>query len=140
MGNSQSMQKINYEDVQNLLQGSDESLLINTMQLNEQTCLIPKTCFASNEEKLINELISDDKKETTIFIYGKNSNEEKIYQKYNDLKALGFKNVYLYLGGMFEWLLLQDIYGKELFPTTTMELDILKYRPISNNLKTIRYN
>lgn len=140
MGNSQSIKKINYEDVQNLLQGSDESLLINTMQLNEQTCLIPKTCFASNEEKLINELISEDKKETTIFIYGKNSNEEKIYQKYNELKSLGFKNVYLYVGGMFEWLLLQDIYGTELFPTTIMELDILKYRPISNNVKTIRYN
>ena len=29
---------------------------------------------------------------------------------------------------MFEWLLLQDIYGNELFPTTSKELDILKYK------------
>ena len=30
---------------------------------------------------------------------------------------------------MFEWLLLQDIYGTELFPTTTKEVDLLKYKP-----------
>ena len=29
---------------------------------------------------------------------------------------------------MFEWLLLQDIYGYDNFPTTIKELDILKYR------------
>jgi hypothetical protein len=31
--------------------------------------------------------------------------------------SLGFKNVYIYLGGMFEWLLLQDVYGQKEFPT-----------------------
>ena len=41
---------------------------------------------------------------------------------------LGFQTVYLYVGGMFEWLCLQDIYGNEEFPTTTRELDILKYK------------
>ena len=41
-------------------------------------------------------------------------------------------NVFIYSGGMFEWLCLQDIYGNELFPTTKKELDILKYKPISN--------
>ena len=34
----------------------------------------------------------------------------------------------MYTGGIFEWLLLQDIYGKDEFPTTSEELDILKYR------------
>ena len=37
--------------------------------------------------------------------------------------------VYLYLGGLFEWLLLQDIYGFDDFPTTSRQLDILKYKP-----------
>ena len=32
---------------------------------------------------------------------------------------------------MFEWLLLQDIYGNEQFPTLGKELDILKYKPSS---------
>jgi hypothetical protein len=30
---------------------------------------------------------------------------------------------------MFEWLLLQDIYGAAEFPTTKKELDLLKYKP-----------
>ena len=29
---------------------------------------------------------------------------------------------------MFEWLMLQDIYGKDLFPTTKKEVDLLKYK------------
>ena len=66
-----------------------------------------------------------------IIIYGKNSNDEKIYKKYQQLLTLGFYNVYIYMGGMFEWLLLQDIYGSAEFPTTSKELDILKYKPSS---------
>lgn len=62
-------------------------------------------------------------------IYGKNSNDETIYKKYTQLSKLGFVNVYVYLGGLFEWLMLQDIYGTEEFSTTSRELDILKYKP-----------
>lgn len=142
MGNTQSIQKINYEDIQTFIQdkNTSESILINTMQVDEQKCLIPKTCLATNEEIIINELISESKKDVTIFIYGKNSNEEKIYEKYNELKSLGFQNVYLYVGGLFEWLLLQDIYGDELFPTTCKELDIIKYKPNTNNVRMLRYS
>ena len=54
-----------------------------------------------------------------------NYNENKCKQITN----LGFKYVYLYCGGLFEWLLLQEIYGREEFPTTNYTLDILKYKP-----------
>jgi hypothetical protein len=37
--------------------------------------------------------------------------------------------VYVYTGGLFEWLMLQDIYGEKEFPTSKKELDILKYKP-----------
>jgi len=47
------------------------------------------------------------------------------------LTSLGFYNVYIYIGGIFEWLLLQDIYGEKEFPTTNKELDLLKYKPSS---------
>ena len=67
-------------------------------------------------------------KNINIIIYGKNSNDEKIYNKYNQLISLGFYNVYIYSGGLFEWLMLQDIYGEKEFPTTKKELDILKYK------------
>ena len=67
-----------------------------------------------------------------ITIYGKNcQEEEKIIKKYKQLQKLGFKNIYIYCGGLFEWLLLQDIYGKDEFPTTIKENDILKYKSIS---------
>ena len=36
--------------------------------------------------------------------------------------------MYIYSGGLFEWLLLQDVYGKDEFPTMGCELDILKYK------------
>ena len=41
-------------------------------------------------------------------------------------------NTKLYIGGLFEWLLLQDIYGDDEFKTTKKELDILKFKPQSN--------
>ena len=70
-------------------------------------------------------------KNVTIFIYGRNNNDETVIQKHKQIIALGFKNVYVYSGGLFEWLLMQDIYGEENFPTTTKELDILRYKPTS---------
>ena len=48
--------------------------------------------------------------------------------KYKQLTDFGFKNVFVYRGGLFEWLLLQDIYGEEQFKTTTKVIDILKYK------------
>jgi len=74
-----------------------------------------------------------------IVIYGKNSNEDNLVQKYSQLENLGFKNVYIYPGGLFEWLCLQDIYSDDLFPTTKKEIDILKYKPISSLNKSNYY-
>ena len=130
MGNSQSTSiKINYEDIQFIIQNSENCLLINTLSSEEQNCLITKTINIHNEENIINNCMNNGVKEIKIVIYGKNSNDEKIYDKYNQLHSLGFYNVYIYTGGLFEWLMLQDIYGEKEFPTTTKELDILKYKP-----------
>jgi hypothetical protein len=71
-----------------------------------------------------------------MIIYGMNSTDDKIVKKYNQLISLGFTNVFIYSGGMFEWLLLQDIFGNDEFPTTSRENDLLKYKgkKISNHL------
>ena len=127
MGNSQSMQKINYEDMQTVIKNHNNFLLINTLQPTDQTCLISHTILIDKEETLINKWIRENKS-IKIIVYGRNCNDEKTYKKYEQLVGLGFTNVYIYVGGMFEWLLLQDIYGNELFPTTSKELDILKYK------------
>ena len=103
-------------------------LLMNTLPLSEQLCLISNTLTPQKEETLMNRYLNSNKN-IRIIIYGRNSNDETIYKKYNQLINLGFTNVYLYLGGLFEWLLLQDIYGFDDFPTTSRQLDILKYKP-----------
>ena len=82
---------------------------------------------ALQEEQIITKYVRSNKS-VRIIIYGRNSNDEKIYKKYQQLIGLGFSNVYAYIGGLFEWLLLQDIYGSDEFPTTTVQRDILKYK------------
>ena len=130
MGNTQmSSIKINYEDVQYIIKNPEGHLLINTLSNLEQNCLIVNTMNINNEETIINNCIKRGSKDIKIIIYGKNSNDEKLYNKYNQLTSLGFHNVYIYIGGLFEWLMLQDIYGEKDFPTTKKELDILKYKP-----------
>ena len=129
MGNSQSIRKINYEDLQYVIKNSEIYILINTLNETEQNCLIPNTINIRNEEELINKCIQNGNKKIKIIIYGRNCNDEKIYSKYQQLITLGFYHVYIYSGGLFEWLLLQDIYGADEFPTTKKELDILKYKP-----------
>ncbi len=129
MGNSQSIQKINYEDIQYIIKNPEGVVLINVLGVSEQDCLIPSTISISKEIELINECIRTHHKNIKIVIYGRNCNDEKIYEKYSQLNSLGFYNIYIYPGGLFEWLLLQDIYGRDLFPTTSNELDILKYKP-----------
>jgi len=130
MGNTQSIRKINFEDIQAVIKNPDIYLLINTLSADEQYCLIKNTINISDEELLINKFLSSPTG-IRIIIYGKNSNDEKIYKKYQQLLSLGFCHVFIYMGGLFEWLLLQDIYGCEEFPTTSRQLDVLKYKPIS---------
>jgi len=124
--------KINYEDVQEASKVRFKQLrcvMINTLRLEEQECLIYGTLPANKEEMIINHLIKIGRKECFLIVYGKNSNDETAYRKYAQLKKLGFKNVGIYVGGMFEWLLLQDIYGEKEFPTTKRELNILRFKP-----------
>ena len=129
MGNINSIQninKINFEDMQ-LIINNKKYIIINTLQENNQSCLIKNTIPAIEEVAILNKYINNYKN-IYIIIYGKNNNDEKIFSKYQQLIKLGFINVYLYIGGLFEWLLLQDVYGFENFPTTSNEIDLLKYK------------
>jgi 23S rRNA pseudoU1915 N3-methylase RlmH len=129
MGNTSSMNKINFEDVQYSLSQKDAILIINTLSENEQECIIPNTITPEKEINIINNLLRNGNKNIKIIIYGKNCNDDKMYKKYQQLQSLGFYNIYLYVGGLFEWLMLQDIYGEKEFPTSKKELDILKFKP-----------
>lgn len=141
MGNSHSSNnKINYEDMQHIVKHPEQHILINTLSENEQYCLIPNTLTITQEEVFINKLIQSGNSEIKIIIYGKNCNDDKLYKKQQQLTSLGFYNVYIYLGGLFEWLCLQDIYGADDFPTTQKELDLLKYKSTKTlNVHLIEY-
>ena len=129
MGNSPYSIKINYQDVSYAIKNKENYLLINTLSANEQECLLPNTVDIKKEEILLNDLMAKYNKDVNIILYGKNQNDDSIYAKEKQLTSLGFSNVYIYTGGLFEWLMLQDIYGENMFPTTKKELDILKYKP-----------
>ena len=128
-----SIKYVNFEDIQIICKNQKSStIMINTLLLNQQNCLIKTTVPAIQEEHIINQFIQQKQLSVYIIIYGKNNNEDdSIIKKYKQLKNLGFSNIFIYKGGLFEWLLLQDIFGEEEFPTTSKENDILKYKPTS---------
>ena len=129
MGNTPFFRKINFEDMKLVLRNPEAYILINTLPIQEQQCLLPFTIPCGEEEQRINQFLQEKRKTISIILYGKHSNDETLFRKYDQLIKLGFTNVYMYCGGLFEWLLLQDIYGREDFPTTTKELELLKYKP-----------
>ena len=133
MGNFNSIQQINFEDVQYSLKTNpiQQFIIISTLQ-STHSCFIQNTVPPEQEETLINDIIQNKKmNQVSIIIYGLNDCDETVINKHKQLQKYGFKSLYVYLGGMFEWMLLQDIYGQEHFPTTKKQLDILKYKPKS---------
>lgn len=133
MGSAQSINKINFEGMQNIINNNTTKgkfIIINTLDTNNQDCLIKNTILPDKEIEELNKYLREDKN-INIVIYGENCSDNKIVSKYNQLYKLGFTNLYVYIGGLFEWLLLQDIYGDEEFPTTNIILDILKYKGTS---------
>ena len=124
--------KISFEDVQFILKSSHKTdfIIINTLPITEQECLIKNTISYDSEEKIINELMTKyEFKKYKFIIYGKHSNDDSVEKKAKQLLNLGFSNAFVYPGGLFEWMLLQDIYGFDEFPTTKKVLDILKFKP-----------
>ena len=135
MGNQVSLvPKVSYEDIQMVVYQNTNiphtTLIINTLPPSLQHCLIKTTVDIRYEEQLVNSMFHKNP-DIMIIVYGKNSNDITILHKYEQLVKLGFTNVHIYTGGIFEWMLLYEIYGKELFKITRYEIDILRYRPKS---------
>lgn len=112
---------ISYETV-----NSKNYTLITT--LSDGECFIKDTLTPNEEVSFINDCISTNNQKN-IIIYGRNYLDKTIYDQYNKLNSLGFDKIYLYPGGIFEWLLLQETFGCDMFETNYSEKDILKYRP-----------
>lgn len=120
---------IGFEDMLYILKQREQYILVNTLPINQQQCLIKHTLSLDSEVSTLNDLIERQSYQTKIAIYGSHHCDPTVEKKQKQLFELGFTHVYLYRGGLFEWLLLQDIYGRSEFPTTSNTLDILHYRP-----------
>ena len=124
-------QLVNFDFMQRATHSSDY-FIINVLPSNEQDCLICGTISATNEEEMLNKMMqSITTVNRKIVIYGKNCNDETVSVKLQQLQNLGLYDVFIYRGGLFEWMLLQDIYGDKEFPTTKSDLDILRFKPTS---------
>jgi len=129
MGNVySSFSSYTFDKIQNKIICNADIVLINTLSLDEQCCLIKNTLHANKEADFMNQLLNKDKNKE-IIVYGRNHRDLKVTEKYNQLKKLGFVNVYIYFGGLFEWLLLHIVYKEFNFPIdgTFDENDLLKY-------------
>jgi len=135
MGNANSINnfnKVNFENIQEYIKTNNSNIiLLNTITKEKQKHNILNTIEIESEETIINNLIKTDNKAKIIYIYGENCNDITVINKYIQLKKLGFNNIHIYLGGLFEWLLLQDIYGNEAFPIIKNidNIDFLIYKP-----------
>ncbi|ADX05949.1 hypothetical protein 162322554 [Organic Lake phycodnavirus 1] len=122
MGNIySSFPMVHFEDI------FKHDVIINTLPEHEQFCLIDKTLNINEEINTMNQYLKTNKK-IWVVVYGKNYRDKTIIKKFNQLKKLGFTNVSIYFGGMFEWLMLQEIYGSDNFKTQGNTLDILQFK------------
>jgi len=122
--------RIGFDDVLEAIKSPGSHYLINTLPITEQDCLIHNTLPCDKEEELINTLLESYEINTKkIILYGKNGCDNTVYAKYDQLTKLGIAGVHIYVGGLFEWLLLRDVYGSALFKLKGSTDDILKYRP-----------
>lgn len=119
MGNV--VHKASFEDVEYAQEG--HAVIISVLPEHE-TVLIKGTVLPHDEVGRVEKAIA---RKEYIIVYGRNSNDEAVYTKYDQLVKLGGRPL-VYPGGLFEWLLLQDIFGERL-QTTAHTLDILRYRP-----------
>ena len=121
---------VGFEDVKKVVLNPGKYILINTLPSDSQDTLIQTTVPCEREETVINEMISDyNSPDRPIVIYGRNSCDRTVDAKHAQLRSLGINDIYIYAGGLFEWLLLHDIYGADEFPIRTLKPpDILRFR------------
>jgi len=131
MGNHESaIKKVNFDDII-MISKDSKHFLIHVMEKEDEDLLIKGTLSINEEIEKMNSLLSSEKMNVTIVIYGKNTDDvSKVIGRYRQLNDMGFSNVYVYLGGLFEWLLLQEIYGNDEIKTNNIcKKNILDYKP-----------
>ena len=124
MGNTISsvpvLERATFDDLTNA-----SYLIINVLNDTEQDVLIQGTVPCTEEVVQVEKAIQEKR---VIIIYGRNNHDDKVWIKHAQLKKLGGK-AKVYVGGLFEWILLQELYGNERFPLTSYKFDPYQYSP-----------
>lgn len=136
MGISISLEKVSALDIKYIQQERMKDFYIITTlkhSLNP-TPLINGTIEPTEEEPVINSLIKNKEFDKGIIIYGANSNDVKVIEKYKQIMKLGFTNVFVYIGGLFEWLLLSEAYPNIFYikPSNGNPYNVWDYVPEPN--------
>jgi len=105
-------------------------VIVNTLPETLQGCLIKGSIAADEEEDRMNDYLQHDETDKIVVLYGMNSCDDSVDRKFEELADLGFRRIYIYVGGLFEWLMLQEIIGISEFPTTSRCMDLMVYQPI----------
>jgi hypothetical protein len=151
------MDTVDFSQVQDFIKKKTTSWkLMNTLPTSEQDCLIAGTMTAQQEIEYMDQWMMDERKRGDFFarlfsgnendsdngkvkdtadprkmiLYGKNAQDKSPWAKRRELiRVYGFEEteITIYAGGLFEWMLLQEIYGPSLFPTTIVEKDLLRF-------------
>ena len=79
MGNSSSLKYVNFEEVQQA-QNNNETIIINTLPILGQQCLICGSILGGEEEAKINELLATNKR-VKIIVYGLNCSDVGVIKK-----------------------------------------------------------
>jgi rhodanese-related sulfurtransferase len=117
--------------MQTILKTPEKYIIIHTLTSEYQDCLLPGTVPDTREESVINEMLTRvDIPDKPIVIYGKNARDKMPEKKAKQLQSLGIREISIYSGGIFEWLLLNEVYGDTEFPVESRHKihDIWKYR------------
>ena len=133
MGNVQSLAKVSYECAKEIALNNGKGILVCTLKEDKERFGILRTIPIDKEEDYINRMIQKRQYDIVIVLYGENMYDPTVITKYNQLKNIGFVNCHIYFGGLFEWYLLQDVYGSEMFPTKNSPINgCLHFKPNDN--------
>lgn len=129
-GSKEVVKVIGFEDMLSLLRSN--VVLLNTMARGDQACLIRGTLHADDEESAMNAMLTSTDPLVTdrwVVVYGRHTLDPKPMEKARTLRLMGLSRLLVYRGGLFEWLLLQEVFGQDQFPTQGACPDLLAYRP-----------
>ena len=85
MGNI-SYTKISFQDVSFAIENPSSFILINTLPVNQQDCLIKNTISSNSEETIVNHYLTSNIS-INIIVYGRNSIDNDIEKKCNTIRV-----------------------------------------------------